>query len=62
MAVAKHAEFKGTVITGDTRPFQRSVEESPSGFGYHWNHNGETHYLIGESMAKAMLGLLGKGE
>jgi len=60
MAVAKHPEFRGTVITVDTRPFQRSVEESPSHFGYHWNHNGETHYLIGESMAKAMLELLGK--
>jgi len=53
MAVAKHAEFKGTVITGDTRPFQRSVEESPSGFGYHWNQ-------IGGSMGKATLDLLGR--
>ncbi len=60
MAVAKHPEFKGTVVTVDTRPFQRSVAESPSSFDYHWNHNGETHYLIGESMGKAMLGLLGK--
>ena len=34
--------------------------ESPSNFGYHWNHNGETHYLIGEAMGKAMLTLLAK--
>jgi alpha-galactosidase len=60
MAVAKRHEFKGTVVTVDTRPFQHSLEEFLSGFGYHWNHNGETHYLTGESMGKAMLELLGR--
>jgi len=35
--------------------------------GYHWNHNGESHYLIGEAMGKAVLELLksksaGRGE
>lgn len=57
---AKHPEIKGHVTTVDTRPFHRPVEQSPSGFGYHWNHNGETHYLIGEAMGKAMVDLLGE--
>jgi hypothetical protein len=54
----KYPEFKGNVAAIDSRPFWRSAEQSPSNFGYHWNHNGETHYLIGESMGKAMLDLL----
>ena len=31
---------------------------SPSGFGYHWNHNGVTHYQIGEAMGKAVVELM----
>jgi hypothetical protein len=27
-------------------------------FGYHWNHNGEIHFLVGEAMGKAMVTLL----
>ena len=46
----KYPEFKGNVLTVETRGFWRPVEVSPSGFGYHWNHNGETHYLIGEAV------------
>ncbi len=49
------------------RGFARPVELSPSSFEYQWNHNGESHCLIGEAMGKAMLELLkgksaGKGE
>jgi alpha-galactosidase len=57
---AKYPEFKGNVFTVDTRPFHRTAEQSPSNFGYHWNHNGETHYLMGEAMGVAMLELLKK--
>lgn len=57
---AKHPEFKGNVFTVDTRPFHRTMEQSPSGFGYHWNHNGETHYLMGEAMGEAMIKLMTK--
>lgn len=55
----KHQEFAGTVFTVDTRPFWRDATVSPSNFGYHWNHNGETHYLIGKAMGEGMIKLLG---
>ena len=54
----KTPEFKGTVTSVETRDFKKTKEESPSGFGYHWNHNGESHYLVGEAMGKAMIKLL----
>lgn len=54
----KHPEFAGTVASVETRGFKRSTEQSPSGFGYHWNHNAESHYLVGKSMGEAMVRLL----
>jgi len=54
----KYPEFKGNVAAVDTRPFWREELQSPAGFGYHWNLNGETHYLIGEGMGQAMVKLL----
>ena len=54
----KHPEFAGTVFTTDTRPFWRDASVSPSNFGYHWNHNGETHYLIGKGMGQGMISIL----
>ena len=44
----------------DTRPMYRDKSKSPSGFGYHWNHNGITHYEIGAGMGKAYLLLAGR--
>ena len=57
-----HPDFagNGTVRAVETRPFKRSDEESPSGFGYHWNHNAESHFLVGDAMGKAMVELLGE--
>jgi len=54
----KHPEFEGTVVSVETRGFKRTNEESPSTFGYHWNHSGESHYLVGDAMGKAMVELL----
>ncbi len=54
----KYPKFKGNVATVDARPFWRDEKISPSNFGYHWNHNGESHYLIGEAMGQAMVKLL----
>ncbi|MBC8347830.1 MAG: sialate O-acetylesterase [Verrucomicrobia bacterium] len=51
----KHPEFAGTVASVETRSFKR---ETPSHFGYHWNHSGESHYLIGDAMGTAMINLL----
>ncbi|VTS07722.1 sialate O-acetylesterase [Tuwongella immobilis] len=59
-AVAQLPEFRGTVAFVETRSFWREAEQSPSKQGYHWNSNAETYYLIGESMAQAMLKLLSK--
>ncbi len=56
----KHPEFKGTVTSIETRGFKRTNEQSPSGFGYHWNHSGESHFLVGDAMGKAMVKLLKK--
>jgi len=55
---ARYPEFKGNVASVDTRDFWRPKEQSPSGQGYHWNGNGETHYLIGEAMGRAMIDLM----
>ncbi len=57
-AVARRPEFKGRVVSVETRDFFRPREESPSGQGYHWNGNAETYCLIGETMAKALLEVL----
>lgn len=57
-AVAQHAEFRSNVAFVGTREFWRPADQSPSDQGYHWNTNGETYFLIGESMGKAMVQLL----
>jgi hypothetical protein len=36
-----------------------AAAESPNRFGFHWNCNAETHYLVGEGMGRAMVELLG---
>ncbi len=56
-AVAEYEEFKGNVITVETRDFFRPY---PSRHNFHWNNNGETHFLIGDAMGKAMVKLLGE--
>jgi alpha-galactosidase len=53
-----HPEFAGTVSAIETRGFKRPTSESPSGFGYHWNHNAESHFLVGTAMGEAMVKLL----
>ena len=52
-------EFKGNVKAIDARPFCRDKEVSPSGQGYHYNHNAETYMNVGEAMGRAMADLLG---
>ncbi len=54
----KHPELKGNVKTTDARPFWRRAEVSPSGMGYHWNHNGESEYLNGKAMGEKMAEML----
>jgi len=57
----KFPQFAGTIAAVETRPFKRTNEQSPSGFGYHWNHNAESHWLVGEAMGQAMVKLLKQG-
>ncbi len=54
----KRPQFKGNVAVVDTRPMWRDETVSPSSFGYHWNHNGYTHYEMGAAMGEAMLKLM----
>lgn len=54
LSVAKADPF---AVAVDTRPFWRDRSQSPSGFGYHWNHNGVSYYLIGAAMGRAYLEL-----
>jgi len=57
-AAAKHFGPEGKVACVETRGFFRPY---PSRHNYHWNFNGETQYLVGEAMGKAMVRLLGAG-
>jgi len=54
----KHPEFAGNVKTVDVRDFWRDKEVSPSGQGYHYNHNAETHVEVGAALGQAMTELL----
>jgi len=55
----KHPEFAGQVKTVDTRGFWRQADESPTGTGYHYNHNAETYMLTGDALGRAMVELQG---
>ena len=55
----KYPQFQTNVRVTDTRPFWRVAAVSPSNFGYHWNHNGESQYLNGTAMGTKMLEMLG---
>lgn len=57
-AVAQLPEFKNNVAFVGTRAFWRPKEISPSDQVYHWNSSGETYYLIGDAMGRAMTDLL----
>jgi len=55
----RHADLGGGVVTMETRGFWREAHYSPNkGQIYHYWHNAETYYLVGQAMAKGMLGLL----
>jgi len=54
----KYPEFAGNVLAVDTRGFWRSVEESPSCQGYHYNGNAETYMLVGDALGRGMVKLM----
>ncbi|MGB0744658.1 MAG: sialate O-acetylesterase [Opitutales bacterium] len=50
---------KGKVKTIEARDFWRRAGDSPKNQGYHYNHNGETYYLVGDALGRAMVELKG---
>ena len=54
----KYPEFEGNVKTIDARPFWRDKSVSPSGAGYHYNHNAETCMEVGNALGRAMADLI----
>lgn len=55
----QHPEFKGNVASVDTIPFWREQGVSPTGTGYHYNHNAELYALTGDALGRAMVKLQG---
>ncbi len=56
----KYPEFQGNVKAVDARPFWRDKSISPTGAGYHYNHNAMTYMEVGNALGWAMAELLGK--
>ncbi|MEZ6124644.1 MAG: sialate O-acetylesterase [Planctomycetaceae bacterium] len=54
----KYPEFRGNVLTVETRDFWREPEQSPRNQGFHYNQNAETYMLVGEALGRGMLKLL----
>ena len=54
----KYPEFNAYVKAIDARPFWRDKSVSPSGAGYHYNHNAETYMEVGDALGRAMVALL----
>jgi len=54
----KHPEFKGTVLSAETRNFYRSKDDSPGNQIYHWHNNCESYWLVGKAMGENMLKLM----
>lgn len=50
----KYTDFKGNVKSVDVRPLWREADVSPTNQGYHYNHNAETYYEVGEALGNAM--------
>lgn len=53
----KHPEFAGNVKTVESRGYWRDSSVSPTGTGYHYNHNAETYMLTGDALGRAMIEL-----
>ena len=53
----QYPDFRGNVITIETRDFWRTEDQSPREQGFHYNQNAETYMLVGEAMARGMIQL-----
>jgi alpha-galactosidase len=54
----RHPAFAGSVFSVDTRPFWREPDVSPVNDGSHWHANGESYFLIGDSIGQGMVEML----
>ena len=54
----KHPEFKGNVLTVETRDFWKDAAISPRNQGFHYNGNAETYMLVGDAIGRGMVKLL----
>lgn len=57
-STGKYPEFKGNVITVETRDYFPDPEQSPRNQGFHYHQNAGTYMQIGEAMGKGMVELL----
>ncbi len=55
----RHPEFKGNVKTIEARDLWREPGESPKNQGYHYNHNAETYFLVGDALGRAIVEMHG---
>ena len=53
----KYPEFADNVKTVEARDFWRDKSVSPSGAGYHYNHNAETYMEVGNALGRGMVQL-----
>lgn len=59
-AAASRDEFEGTVAFAATADFARPADQSPNvSHRHHWFGNAESYFLIGDTLGKEMLKLLG---
>jgi len=54
----KYPQLVGNVKTVEARGFWRDKVVSPTDQGYHYNHNAETHVLVGDALGRGMVELL----
>ncbi|MFW6169436.1 MAG: sialate O-acetylesterase [Planctomycetota bacterium] len=54
----KYPEFAHNVKTVEARDYWREKDVSPTGAGYHYNHNAETYMEVGNALGWAMAELL----
>ena len=49
-----YPDFASSVITVEARDHWRDAAVSPTGTGYHYNHNAETYMMVGDALGIAM--------
>lgn len=54
----RYPEFRGNVLTVETRDFWPKVEASPRNQGFHYHGNAETYMRVGEALGHGMLKLI----